>query len=121
MLREFADRGINLDGSFMKHEYGGVFIVACCKNSNNEIQIAAVAWVSGETKVNWSWLLDFLLRFVEATAFFISDRDKDLIPAMQVKAGDIPHFFVFVTCSRISTPNFAMRHKRTSYGIWPSP
>ena len=94
VLREFADRGINLDGTFMKHKYGEVLLVACCKNSDNEIQIVAVAWVSGETKDNWSWFLDFLLRSIEAPAFVISDRDKGLIPAMQVKAGDIPHFFL---------------------------
>ncbi|CCI48369.1 unnamed protein product [Albugo candida] len=41
VLREFADRGINLDGTFMKYEDGGVLLVASCKNSNNEIQIVA--------------------------------------------------------------------------------
>ena len=51
-FREFADRGINLDGTFIDNKYAGVLLVACCKNSNNEIQIVAVAWVSGETKDN---------------------------------------------------------------------
>lgn len=64
------------------------------------IQIVAVVWVLAETKYNWSGFLDFLLRYIEAPGFVISDRDKGLIPAMEVKAGDIPHC-VFVTCSRI--------------------
>ena len=34
----------------------------------------------------------FIYSLKIAPAFAISDRDKGLIPAMQVKAGDIPHF-----------------------------
>lgn len=102
VVREFADRGINLDGTFMKHNTGGALLVACLKNSNNEIQIVAVAWVSGETKDNWSWFVSYLLRSCKQPAFVISDRDKGLIPAMQVEAVDIPHF----VCLRHMLENF---------------
>jgi hypothetical protein len=101
-VREFSDRGINLDGTFMKHEAGGALLVACLKNSNNEIQIVSVAWVSGETKDNWSWFVSYLLRSCKQPAFVISDRDKGLIPAMQVAAGAIPHF----VCLRHMLENF---------------
>ncbi|CCI11668.1 unnamed protein product [Albugo candida] len=33
VLSEFANRGINLDGTFMKHKYGGVLLVTCCKTA----------------------------------------------------------------------------------------
>nr|CCA20767.1 AlNc14C103G6099 [Albugo laibachii Nc14] len=49
---EYSHRGPNMDGTFMKHSSGGTFLVACLRNSNNEIHIVAVAWVSGETKEN---------------------------------------------------------------------
>ena len=51
---EFSDRGLNMDGTYMKHSSGATLLVACLRNSNNEIQIVAVAWVSGESKENWS-------------------------------------------------------------------
>ena len=38
LLREFANRGINLDGTFMNHN-NGVLLVGCRKISNNEIQL----------------------------------------------------------------------------------
>nr|CCA27099.1 transposon protein putative [Albugo laibachii Nc14] len=74
---------INMDGTFMKHSSGGTLLVACLRNSNNDIQIVAVAWVSGETKENWSWFLDHLLKTITRPAFIISDRDKGLIPALK--------------------------------------
>ena len=43
VLHEFADRGINLDDTFMKHRYGGAFLSLAVKKCNNEIRIAVVA------------------------------------------------------------------------------
>lgn len=100
--RSFADRGINLDGTFMKYSAGGALLVACLKNSNNEIQIVSVAWVSGETKDNWSWFVRYLFQTCKHPAFVISDRDKGLIPAMQAEASAIPHF----VCLRHMLENF---------------
>lgn len=37
VLRAFADRNISLNGTFMKHKYGGVLLEASVKKSNNEI------------------------------------------------------------------------------------
>ena len=73
---EFSDRGLNMDGTFMKHSSGGTLLVACLRNSNNKIQIVDVASVWGETKEDWSWLLDHLLKTITRPAFIISDRDK---------------------------------------------
>lgn len=98
----FADRGLNMDGTFMKHSLGGTLLVACLRNSNSEIQIVAVAWVSGETKDNWSWFLDHLLKAITRPAFAISDRDKGLIPALEQVAPGLPHLF----CLRHFMENF---------------
>nr|CCA28199.1 PREDICTED: hypothetical protein [Albugo laibachii Nc14] len=86
----------------MKHSSGGILLVACLRSSNNEIQIVAVAWVSGETKENWSWFLDYLLKMITRPAFIISDHDKGLIPALKEVAPGIPHFF----CLRHFMENF---------------
>ena len=92
MLREFADRGTLLNGILTKNKYGGVLLVAFFKNRNNKTQIVATAWVSGKTKENWSWFLDFHLPFIKMPKFINSDRDKGLITTTQIKLGDIPHF-----------------------------
>lgn len=59
MHHAFEDRGINLDGTLMKHKYGEVLLVACFKNSKTEIQIVPVTGLSGKTQGNQSWFLDF--------------------------------------------------------------
>ena len=103
VLGVFADRGISIDGTFMKHELRGTLLVACLRNSNNEIQVVAVAWVSGETKENWSWFVKFLFQTTnQPPAFVISDRDKGLIPAMEKETSTTPHFF----CVRHMLENF---------------
>nr|CCA21076.1 AlNc14C111G6394 [Albugo laibachii Nc14] len=81
---EFSDRGLNMDGTFMKHSSGGTLLVACLRNSNNEIQIVAVAWVSGETKENF--------------------------PALKQVAPGIPHFF----CLRHFMENFNNKFRNKS-------
>lgn len=103
----FADRGLCLDGTFMKQELGGTLLVACLRNSNNEIQIVSIAWVTSETKNNWSWFVNFLLQSVRAPAFVMSDRDKGLKPAMEVEAPVIPHF----VCLRHLMENFNAKFK----------
>nr|CCA27928.1 PREDICTED: hypothetical protein [Albugo laibachii Nc14] len=91
-----------MDGTFMKHSPGGTLLVACLRNSNNEIQIVSVTWVPGETKENWSWFLDHLLKTITRPAFIIFDRDKGMIPALEQVAPGIPHFF----CLRHFMENF---------------
>jgi hypothetical protein len=103
----FADRGLCLDGTFMKHEPGGTLLVACLRNSNNEIQIVGVAWVSGETKDNWTWFVKWLLRSIRQPSFVISDRDKGLVPTLQTEAPAIPHF----SCLRHLMENFNAKFK----------
>lgn len=103
----FAERGFSVDGTFMKHEHGGTLLVACFLNSNGEIQIVAVAWVSGENKDNWSWFLTSLLQAVRSPSFVISDRDKGLIPAMEAVAPTIHHF----VCLRHMMENFNMKFR----------
>lgn len=102
VVREYADRGFSVDGTFMRHEFGGTLLVACLLNSNREIQIVGVAWVSGENKDNWSWFLQALLKATSSPAFVMSDRDKGLLPAMEDVAPAIPHF----VCLRHMMENF---------------
>ncbi len=44
----YAVRGIQLDGTFLKHKTGGVLLVACFKDADNNIRIVAVAVVPSE-------------------------------------------------------------------------
>nr|CCA22381.1 AlNc14C152G7556 [Albugo laibachii Nc14] len=41
---EFSDHGLNMDETFMKRSSGGILLVACLRNSKNEIHIVTVAW-----------------------------------------------------------------------------
>ena len=74
---EYAMRGIQLDGTFLKHKTGGVLLVACFKDANSNIRIVGVAVVASETTNTWSWFLQFLKdKLVVEPSFIVYDRDK---------------------------------------------
>ena len=106
--KPYSERGISVDGTFMKTSVVGILLVACFRNGNNEIQIIGVGLVSVENEDNWTWFLKFLLSHLQPTpAFVISDRDKGLMKAMQTTAPDVPHFF----CFRHLMENFNKKYK----------
>lgn len=57
---QYAARGMQLDGTFIKNAVGGTLLTACFKDGNNNIRIVAVAVVSGENEANWTWFLRLL-------------------------------------------------------------
>ena len=106
--KPYSERGISVDGTFMKTSVVGILLVACFRNGNNEIQIIGVGLVSVENEDNWTWFLKFLLSHLQPTpAFVISDRDKGLMKVMQTTAPDVPHFF----CFRHLMENFNKKYK----------
>lgn len=77
---------LGLDGAFMKGPYPGQVLNAVGLDGNNGIYPLAYAIVEAETKSSWSWFLECLgsdLDMGTNTNFtFISDRQKDLVPAL---------------------------------------
>lgn len=94
--KPYSERGISVDGTFMKTSICGILLVACFRNGNNEIQIIGVGLVSVENENNWTWFLKFLLSHLQtAPAFVVSDRDKGLMKSMQTTDQMSDIIFVF--------------------------
>ena len=71
----FHERGLQLDGTFLKSDIVGILFVACLKDSNNNIRIIGIAIMNGESYENWQWFLEHLKqRLKQKPAFIISDR-----------------------------------------------
>lgn len=74
-----------------------MLLVACFKNDNNEIQVISVGVVSIENEENWSWFMQFVLTHLQQQpAFIISDRDKELLPAVKKLCHHIRHYYCFL-------------------------
>ncbi|KAK1943167.1 hypothetical protein P3T76_005804 [Phytophthora citrophthora] len=85
-----------VDGTSLKTSIGGVLLVACFRNGNNEIQIVGLGIVAVENGDNWTWFLANLLPHLRPSpAFLISDGDKGLVNATKATAPDIPRFYCF--------------------------
>ncbi|KAK1931470.1 hypothetical protein P3T76_013226 [Phytophthora citrophthora] len=83
-------------GTSLKTSIGGVLLITCFRNGNNEIQIVGVGVVAVEKEDNWTWFLANLLPHLRPSpAFLISDHDKGLVNATKATAPDIPHFYCF--------------------------
>ena len=52
--KSHSERGISVDGTFMKTSIGRILPVACFRNGN-EIQIIGAGLVLVENEDNWSW------------------------------------------------------------------
>lgn len=105
---QYAMRGLQLDGTFLKSASGGVLLVACFRDGNNNIRMVAVAIVSGETEANWRWFLETIQpRLIVQPAFIISDRDKGMMAAVAKVFPDVHH----AACFRHVMENFNKRYK----------
>jgi hypothetical protein len=51
---------MSADGAFLKTFVGGMLLVVCFLNGNNELQIIGVAVVPIENEDNWTFFLKFL-------------------------------------------------------------
>ncbi|KAL0583772.1 hypothetical protein ABG067_006327 [Albugo candida] len=77
VLREFADHGINLDGTFMKHKYGGVLLKDQAWNLAKSLTVASFKRRASELKKKNAKALQWLLdadKFKWAAAYSISPR-----------------------------------------------
>ncbi|KAK9050240.1 hypothetical protein SSX86_030792 [Deinandra increscens subsp. villosa] len=77
---------LGLDGAFMKGPFPGQILSAVGIDPNNSIYPVCYAIVEAESLSSWTWFLECLgedLELTERSDFtFVSDRQKDLIPAM---------------------------------------
>lgn len=104
----YANRGLSIDGTFLKTSIGGTLLVACFRNGNSELEIVGVAIVAIENQDNWEFFLRFLMSNLEAPpVFLISDRDKGLVPAV-LSLDPVPHHFF---CFRHLMENFNRKFK----------
>ena len=106
-IKEYYTRGLQLDGTHIKTRYGGILLVACFKNGNNNIRLIGIAVVEGESEDSWAWFLSILKEHIHAPSFIISDRDKGLIKAVGNVFEGVEHFF----CVRHMLDNFNKRFK----------
>ncbi|XP_022041949.1 uncharacterized protein LOC110944602 [Helianthus annuus] len=78
---------LDLDGAFLKGSQQGQVLVAVGLDSNNGLYPLAYAIAEAENKNSWTWFLECLkddLALQNNSWFtFISDRQKDLIPALE--------------------------------------
>jgi hypothetical protein len=49
----FHERGLQLDGTFLKSSTGGILLVACVQDTNNNIRIVGIAVMNSECYENW--------------------------------------------------------------------
>lgn len=83
-FRYYFQRGLQLDGTFLKNNYGGVLLVGCFKDGNNNIRILGIAVVPNENEDHWSWFLQNIKSHLQTPpSFVISDRDKGLKKAVE--------------------------------------
>jgi hypothetical protein len=108
-FKYYVDRGMQLDATFMKTEFGGTLMVSCFKDGNNNIRIIGIAIVSGENASNWSWFIEHLLtNLSEPPCWIISDRDRGLLNS--VETFNIFHAY----CFRHVLENFHLVFKNKS-------
>lgn len=72
---------IGLDGCFFKGACQGELLAAIGRDANNQMYPVAWAVVEQETRENWEWFLEFLMKDLEinddgAGWVFISDQQK---------------------------------------------
>ena len=52
VFRSYAQRGLCLDGTFLKNMSGGILLVVCVLNGNQQIKIVSMVIVSIENEAN---------------------------------------------------------------------
>ena len=81
---------------FSQNMSGGILLVVCVMNGNQQIQIVSVAIVSIENEANWSFFLRNLGMILPVKpSFILSDRAKRLIHAVSSVYPSTYHFYCF--------------------------
>ncbi|KAL0320242.1 UNVERIFIED_CONTAM: hypothetical protein Sradi_5285700 [Sesamum radiatum] len=88
---------IGLDGCFLKGPQGGQLLTAVGIDANNNIFSIAYAVLKNENKDSWVWFLTLLeedISFENQYAWtFMSDKQKNLIPAFESLFHDVDNRF----------------------------
>nr|CCA25904.1 Pc21g00130 putative [Albugo laibachii Nc14] len=83
VFKSYAQCGICLDGTFLKNVSGGIPLIACVLNGNQQIQIVSMAIVSIVNEADWSFFLRNMgVMLPLRPSFILSDGAKELIPAV---------------------------------------
>ncbi|GJU61911.1 heat stress transcription factor B-4-like protein [Tanacetum coccineum] len=86
-LRACRRNLLGLDGSFMKGPFPSQVLAAVGLDSNNGIYPLVYALVEPESKSSWCWFLQCLGDDIDlhpnSNFTFISDRQKDIVPAIK--------------------------------------
>ncbi|XP_050255010.1 uncharacterized protein LOC126700879 [Quercus robur] len=102
---------ISLDGCHIKHRFGGQILSATAKDANDNIFLVAIAVVEQETRESWIWFLEIFVddigRLEELQLVFISDRQKELILAIETLFPTVEHRY----CVKHIYNNFKVDHK----------
>ncbi|XP_031091088.1 uncharacterized protein LOC115996087 [Ipomoea triloba] len=90
---------VGVDGCHIKDKADGMMLTAIGMDANEGIYPIAYALVEGENTQSWSWFLHLLCRdlqidYVSQQYYtFMSDKQKDLIPAFQEVLAMVKHRF----------------------------
>nr|CCA15787.1 PREDICTED: GapPol polyproteinlike putative [Albugo laibachii Nc14] len=86
VFTSYAQRGLYLDGNFLKNVSGGILLVACVLNGNQQIQIISVVIICIDNEANWSFYLRKLGVILPVKpSFILSDRAKGTFRSVELK------------------------------------
>ncbi|XP_075674891.1 uncharacterized protein LOC142644096 [Castanea sativa] len=86
---------VGLDGCHLKGKFGGHILSATARDENDNIFPVALGVVEQENKDTWVWFLQTFANDIgrpdELTLVFISNRQKGLIPTMEMLFPTVEH------------------------------
>ncbi|XP_058733374.1 uncharacterized protein LOC131604981 [Vicia villosa] len=86
---------IGLDACFLKGDFGGQLISAVGKDGNNKMMPITYVVVEAKTKDSWQWFIKLLLEDLQSIHHnvygFISDQQKELVPAILETSQHVEH------------------------------
>nr|XP_023915885.1 uncharacterized protein LOC112027447 [Quercus suber] len=102
---------VGLDGYHLKGKFGGHILSVTARNGNDNIFPVALGVVEQENKESWVWFLQTFTEDIgrpnELNLVFISDRQKGLIPVMEMLFPTVEHRF----CVKHIYNNFKLTFK----------
>ncbi|KAL0401815.1 UNVERIFIED_CONTAM: hypothetical protein Slati_4211400, partial [Sesamum latifolium] len=85
---------IGVVGCHLKVPHGGILLTAVSIDPNNQLFLLTYAVVGLESKQSWKWFLMNLKEDLcierDAVYTFVSDKQKELIPAFEIVAVNFP-------------------------------
>jgi hypothetical protein len=99
--KEYAERGIQLDGTHLTSSTKGVMLSIIGKDGNNQIFTIAICVVAIENQDNWIWFLNHFRESLQITnldgspKWIISDQGKGLTSAVSHVFPESTHCFCY--------------------------